>query len=137
MNVAYEKKYRFSGFNQVFNFVKPESRVEMKSFVPDPPPASSEPAERRTARSYSSREEELPSMRDRSTAAEAPRAAAAPMLAKRADAAAETPEKELERIAELRRAGRHGEADKALAEFRKRYPDFKIPEPMLQRVERR
>jgi hypothetical protein len=58
-------------------------------------------------------------------------------LAKRADAAAETPEKELERIARLRSEGRHEEADKALAEFRKRYPDFRIPAPMLERVERR
>ena len=48
-----------------------------------------------------------------------------------------TPEKELERIAELRKQGKHDEADKALAEFRKRYPDFKIPAAMLERVERR
>jgi hypothetical protein len=58
-------------------------------------------------------------------------------LAKRADAVAETPEKELERIARLRSEGRHEEADKALAEFRKRYPEFQIPAPMLERVERR
>jgi hypothetical protein len=50
---------------------------------------------------------------------------------------AETPERELERIADLRKQGRHDEADKALAEFRKRNPDFKIPEAMLERVERR
>jgi hypothetical protein len=58
-------------------------------------------------------------------------------LAKRADQAALAPEKELERIAQLRRDGKHEEADKALAEFRKRHPDFKIPAPMLERVERR
>ena len=46
----------------------------------------------------------------------------------------ETPEKWLERIAELRREGRHDEADKALAEFRQRHPDYRIPEPMLQKV---
>jgi len=50
---------------------------------------------------------------------------------------APTPESELERIAELRRLGRHEEADKALIEFRKRYPDYKIPGAMLERVERR
>ena len=49
----------------------------------------------------------------------------------------QTPEIELERIARLRAAGRHEEADKALAEFRKRYPDFRISEETLQRVERR
>ncbi|MEW5864537.1 MAG: hypothetical protein AB1773_13245 [Pseudomonadota bacterium] len=44
----------------------------------------------------------------------------------------EPPEKWLERIAELRRAGRHEEADKALAEFRKRYPDYRVPESLLK-----
>jgi hypothetical protein len=38
----------------------------------------------------------------------------------------QSPEVELERIARLRAAGRHEEADKALAEFRKRYPDYRI-----------
>jgi len=47
------------------------------------------------------------------------------------------PDQELERIADLRRQGRHDEADKALAEFRKRYPDFRIPEATRERVERR
>jgi hypothetical protein len=44
------------------------------------------------------------------------------------------PARELERIAGLRVAGRHAEADKALEEFRKRHPDFRIPEPMWERV---
>lgn len=38
------------------------------------------------------------------------------------------PEAWLARIAELRKAGRRREADESLAEFRKRYPDYKIPE---------
>lgn len=54
-----------------------------------------------------------------------------------AAAPAPTPEKELERIAAMRAAGRHEEADKALAEFRKRHPDYRIPEAMLERIERR
>ena len=49
----------------------------------------------------------------------------------------DTTERELERIAQLRAQGRHDEADKALAEFRKRYPDFRIPDAMRERVERR
>jgi hypothetical protein len=75
--------------------------------------------------------------------ARAPEAVPAPAMAmaKRAQvqesAQAETPERELERIADLRRQGRHDEADKALAEFRKRYPEFRIPEEMRARVERR
>jgi hypothetical protein len=47
-----------------------------------------------------------------------------------------TPERLLERIAELRKEGRHDEADKALAEFRQRYPEYRISEEMLKKVER-
>lgn len=60
-------------------------------------------------------------------------AVAAPQLQKQAD----TPEQELERIAQLRAQGRHDEADKAFAEFRKRHPDYRISEAMRERVERR
>ncbi|MSQ62362.1 MAG: hypothetical protein EXR33_00745 [Betaproteobacteria bacterium] len=73
--------------------------------------------------------------------ARVPQAGPTPMLAKRSAAQGnlqiETPERELERIAELRRQGRQDEADRALAEFRKRYPDYRIPEEMRLRVERR
>jgi len=54
-----------------------------------------------------------------------------------ASAARLSPERLLERIAELRKEGRHDEADKALAEFRQRYPDYRISDEMLQKVERR
>lgn len=60
-------------------------------------------------------------------------AQAAPQAQKQA----ESPERELERIAQLRAQGRHDEADRALAEFRKRYPDYKIPDAMRERIERR
>ena len=77
-------------------------------------------------------------------APQAPAAAAsgtlsAPQAETRAKALAkvESPEAELERIAELRRQGKHEEADKALAEFRKRNPDFRISDEMLRKVERR
>lgn len=55
-------------------------------------------------------------------------------LAKLADAPA--PEQWLQGIADLRRQGRHEEADKALAEFRKRYPDYRISKEMRETVER-
>ena len=42
------------------------------------------------------------------------------------------PEAWLKRIAELRKAGREREAQESLAEFRKRYPDYKIPEALLR-----
>jgi hypothetical protein len=41
-----------------------------------------------------------------------------------------TPEAWLARIAELRKQGRKREADESLAEFRKRYPAYRIPEPL-------
>ncbi len=44
------------------------------------------------------------------------------------------PAQELERIARLRAEGRHADADKALEEFRRRHPGFKIPEAMWERV---
>jgi hypothetical protein len=50
---------------------------------------------------------------------------------------AETPEASLERIAELRKQGRHEEADKALEEFRKRYPDYRFTDEMKAKVERK
>jgi hypothetical protein len=49
----------------------------------------------------------------------------------------EPPERWLERIAELRKMGKHEEADKALAEFRRAYPDYRISEAMLEKVEKK
>jgi hypothetical protein len=51
-------------------------------------------------------------------------------------ASALNPEQLLERIAELRQQGKHEEADKALAEFRRRYPEYRISDEMLKKVER-
>jgi hypothetical protein len=48
-----------------------------------------------------------------------------------------SPDVELERIARLRAAARHEEADRLLAEFRKRYPDFRLSDEMKAKVERR
>jgi hypothetical protein len=55
----------------------------------------------------------------------------------RSKVAEEAPEAWLERIARLRTEARHDEADRALAEFRKRYPDYKIPPAMLEKIERK
>ena len=72
------------------------------------------------------------------TSRDAEAAARAPRLgAFQAQKQADTPERELDRIALLRAQGQHDEADKALAEFRKRYPEYKIPEAMRERIERR
>jgi hypothetical protein len=45
--------------------------------------------------------------------------------------------RDLEAIAKLRLEGRHEEADKALAEFRRRHPDYRIPDAMWERVKPR
>ncbi len=42
------------------------------------------------------------------------------------------PERWLERIVQLRKEGRHEEADKQLAEFRRSYPEYKVPEAALR-----
>ena len=58
--------------------------------------------------------------------------------AKKKDAAAkDAREVELERIARLRAENRHEEADKALTEFRRVNPDYKIPDPLWERVKAR
>ena len=49
----------------------------------------------------------------------------------------ERPEPWLERIAELRSRGRHAEADRELAAFRRAYPDYRLSEVMRERVEGR
>jgi hypothetical protein len=60
-------------------------------------------------------------------AAAAPRALASAKLAEPA-----TPEAWLERIAELKKQGRAREAEESLAEFKKRYPAYKIPEALTR-----
>lgn len=59
---------------------------------------------------------------------------AEPAVADSAAPARDAREVELERIARLRAEGRHGEADKALEEFRRRHPDYRIAEAMWERV---
>jgi type IV secretory pathway VirB10-like protein len=56
--------------------------------------------------------------------------AAAPLAA-----APENPDRWLERIAELRSRGRHADADRELAAFRKAYPNYALSEVMRERVE--
>lgn len=54
-----------------------------------------------------------------------------------ASLAAQTPEQWLQGIADLRRQGRDEEADRELARFRKRYPDYRLSDEMKAKVERR
>jgi hypothetical protein len=54
-----------------------------------------------------------------------------------AQAPVDEPTRELEAIAKLRVEGRQEEADKALAEFRRKRPDYRIPDAMWERVKPR
>ena len=69
----------------------------------------------------------------RASAAPAPPAAGAGaetnVLAGKLARAELSPQAWLERIAELRKQGRTREAEESLAEFKKRYPDYRVPEP--------
>jgi hypothetical protein len=49
----------------------------------------------------------------------------------------EAPAPWLQRIAALRRQGKHEDADRELAAFRKRYPAYAIPPEMLEKVEKK
>jgi hypothetical protein len=69
--------------------------------------------------------------------APAPPAAQSAMQSAAPAAARESPERWLDRIAELRSRGRHAEADKELAEFRRTYPNYRLSDLMRQRVEGR
>jgi hypothetical protein len=113
------------------------------AFVPEPPRA----AEKERARAPAPAElGAAAAPQSRASASQAPAAPAAREEAMRDSAGAlqkkslnameadADPARELERIAKLREAGRHAEADKALEEFRKRHPDFRIPEAMWERV---
>ena len=70
----------------------------------------------------------------------APVAERAPARASGAEATAKlaqdalAPEEWLARIAQMRRDGRHAEADEAYAAFRRRYPEFRIPEALRELV---
>ena len=68
-------------------------------------------------------------------AAPTPARAAADRLA--SAAAVASPEQWLQGIADLRRQGRHEEAERQLAEFRKRYPDYRIPDAIGGTMEKR
>ena len=81
--------------------------------------------------------------RTRAAGAPAPRPQAAPALRAKREAVAGNaiadadPARELERIARLRESAHHEEADRALKEFQRRHPDYRIPEAMWERVKPR
>lgn len=93
----------------------------------EPPPAD-KPALERERREAQTKVEEQ--------SAPAPAAPAVkPMTSGRmADAVrAEPPERWVERIIELRKQGKHDEAEKQLAEFKRLHPGYKLPDAALKR----
>ena len=114
----------------------PEKREQSAAVIDmtSPPPGTAPEADRR-ARADMQPPNEV-QRRAEPQAAAAPRAS---VLQGRvaASPAPESHERVLERIAELRKEGQHDEADKLLADFRQRYPDYRISEEMLQKVERK
>src|SRR5882762_9105793 len=105
----------------------PAKPTAQRRFTPEPPqPAASPAAPPPLSRAADAVQEPR--------SAESAQVAPARLLGQVAKA--ESSEAALERIAELRRQGKHDEADKALAEFRRRYPDYRIAAEMLKNVER-
>ena len=137
---------------------KPRAAEQRKQFVPEPPArapaAAPPPAPAPSPSAEASRDlaKQNEAAGARSDSAAAPAAAqarreqqAAPQAAPAVSGNAlgqfalrvDTPDAWLERIAELRKQGKDQEADKALAEFRKRYPDYRLTDEMKAKVEKK
>jgi hypothetical protein len=126
-----------------------------QQFTPEPPPVAQAPQSAPPASQSADASRDLAKSSEQ--AASAPAARAAPEALAEASARSDTvrnragatasgpmqsslaasPEVALERIAELRKQGKHEEADKALAEFRTRYPDYRVSDEMKAKVEKR
>jgi hypothetical protein len=105
--------------------------------APASPPAALESraqaAPEAAAPQLGARKREAPAEASADRAEPAGRASAG-VAAGKLSAPPQTPEQWLERIAKLRDAGKAREADESLAEFKRRYPDYRIPEAMRARV---
>jgi hypothetical protein len=144
---------------QTFQAPVEQTKPAPKPFVAEPPPAAAPPqsAEAPTELTKSNTEARARSDTARDSVAAVPAPAPAPEPARRemesprpqasassgarvmgqVQSKVETPEAWLERIATLRKEGKHEEADKALAEFRKRYPDYRLTDEMRAKVEKK
>src|SRR5688572_15709738 len=109
-----------------------------KAQTPPPPPAAAPaPPQDTIGRASESARADTQAARQRQASPAAPEPAAGALSSAIANYQTLPPEQVLQGIADLRRQGRHDEADKALAEFRKRFPDYQISEEMRAKVERR
>jgi hypothetical protein len=109
----------------------------MEALPASPPPAARADSVERSASGLAAPSAASAPTSAASAEARAKRAApmAQPQLAK--EASNDPLVRELERIAALRREGRHAEADKALEEFRRLNPDYRIPDAVWEQVKPR
>ena len=116
--------------------VPADAPIVLQSPAPAAPPVVILPATPATTPTPPQPAAPAPALRSKREATAADNVA--PSGARKLGATAEAdPARELDRIARLREAGRHDEADRALAEFRRSHPDYRIPEAMWERVKPR
>ena len=99
----------------------PQAKLQSRAFAPEPPASPAPPSAAASAPAPARLKREA-------LEAQAPAGVAADAQA------VDEPTRELEAIAKLRVEGRHEEADKALGEFRRKRPDYRIPDAMWERV---
>ena len=117
--------------------IAPESKPRVPAVVPEPGSQAQERRRERAPEAPGGRRDtagapasvpesaaETRMQRDAAPAASAARPMQAPVV--------ETPERMLERIAELRREGKHEEADRLLAELKRQHPDYRLPENVVR-----
>lgn len=110
--------------------------------APAPKAESAPPPSEESKRAAAQAAESAARDRERNASDRLARGASQPMSTSVSSAApalariARSPEQWLQGILDLRRQGRHEEADRELAEFRKRYPDYRLSDEMKAKVER-
>jgi hypothetical protein len=115
------------------------SVAEPKPFAVEPPAAAPPPPEDRRAQpeALAKRADQANAQLGQAEAARERREAMASAAAPASRFAQATPEQWLLAIDDLKRQGKHDEAVRELAEFRKRYPNYRIPEAITEKFETR
>lgn len=119
---------------------EPKPAREGPRFVPPPPPATSNiaPTPVQAMPRAPAASGAAPSAEKRiAVPAAAPRSAASDLAVQSARARTDDPAAALEAIAKLRAAGRDAQADRALEDFRRRFPDYRMDDAMWARVKPR
>jgi hypothetical protein len=108
------------------------ARQSKRDSAPAPAPAS--PPAALESRAQAAPEAAAPPAEVSADRAEPAGRASAGVAVGKLSAPPQTPEQWLERIAKLRDAGKAREADESLAEFKRRYPDYRISEALRARI---